>query len=79
VKRQLLIGTAFLAVAFSDEAAEAVSFDFTFTDSLVTFTVLTTNTHQILAFGGQGSSGTLAFCRGSTQVVAALRSAVTSA
>ena len=54
MKRLLLGGTAFLALAFSDQFAEAVPFDFTFTGSLVTFTVPTTDTYQILAFGAQG-------------------------
>jgi hypothetical protein len=57
MKRLLLVATAFLALAFSDRAAEAVPFDFTYTGSLVTFTVPTTDTYQILAFGAQGGSG----------------------
>lgn len=54
MKRLLLVATAFLALAFSDQAAEAVPIDFTYTGSLVTFTVPTTDTYQILAFGAQG-------------------------
>ena len=56
MNRLLLVGAAFLAVAFSDQSAEAVPFDFTFTGSLVTFTVPTTDTYQILAFGAQGGN-----------------------
>jgi hypothetical protein len=59
MKRLLLVGTAFLAFAFSDPAAEAVPIDFTFTGSLVTFMVPTTGTYQILAFGAQGGNGSI--------------------
>jgi hypothetical protein len=33
-------------------------FDFTYSGGLVTFTIPTTDTYQILAFGAQGGSGT---------------------
>jgi hypothetical protein len=57
VMRQLLLaGAALLALVSSHPSAEAspVIFDFTFTGSLVAFTVPTTDTYQILAFGAQG-------------------------
>src|SRR5690242_8013266 len=38
--------------------ADATLFDFTYSGSLVTFTIPTTDTYQILAFGAQGGSGT---------------------
>jgi hypothetical protein len=60
MKQPLLGAMALLAVAGSCSAARAVPFDFTYTGSLVTFTVPTTDTYQILAFGAQGGSGT--FC-----------------
>jgi hypothetical protein len=56
MKQPLLGAMAFLAVAGSCSAARAVPFDFTYTGSLVTFTVPTTDTYQILAFGAQGGS-----------------------
>jgi hypothetical protein len=59
MKRLLLAGTALLALAASHSAARAVLFDFTYTGSLVNFTV-PTDTYQILAFGAQGGSS-LAF------------------
>jgi hypothetical protein len=58
MKLLLLAGTAFLGLAASGSAARAVPFDFTYTGSLVTFTVPTTDTYQILAFGAQGGNGT---------------------
>jgi hypothetical protein len=58
MKRLLLAGTAFLGLAASGSAARATPFDFTYTGSLVTFTVPTTDTYQILAFGAQGGSNT---------------------
>jgi hypothetical protein len=56
VKRLLLVGTAFVALAASGSAARATPFDFTYTGSLVTFTVPTTDAYQILAFGAQGGN-----------------------
>ena len=59
MKQLLIAGTAFLALGVSHPAAEAepIVFDFTYTGSLVTFMVLTTDTYQILAFGAQGGRG----------------------
>jgi PEP-CTERM motif len=54
MKLVLLAGTASLALAASGSPAHAVPFDFTYTGSLVTFTVPTTDSYQILAFGAQG-------------------------
>jgi PEP-CTERM motif len=56
LKLLLLAGIAFLGLAASGSAARAVPFDFTYTGSLVTFTVPTTDTYQILAFGAQGGN-----------------------
>ena len=56
MKRLLLAGTAFLGLAASGSAVRATPIDFTYTGSLVTFTVSTTDTYQILAFGAQGGS-----------------------
>jgi len=56
MKLLLMAGTAFLGLAASGSAARAVPFDFTYTGSLVTFTVPTTDTYQILAFGAQGGN-----------------------
>ena len=58
MKRLLLGATSLLAIAASASAARAIPFDFTYTGSLVTFTVPTTDTYQILAFGAQGGNGT---------------------
>jgi hypothetical protein len=60
MKLLLLAGTAFLGLAVSGSAARAVPFDFTYTGSLVTFTVPTTDAYQILAFGAQCGNGTFA-------------------
>jgi len=58
--RRLLLGaTSFLAIATLDPAARATPIDFTFTGSLVTFTVPTTDNYQILAFGAQGGNSSL--------------------
>jgi hypothetical protein len=59
MKQALFAGTAFLALAASHPVVKAapIVFDFTYTGSLVTFTVPTTDTYQILAFGAQGGSG----------------------
>ncbi len=56
MKHRLLAGTSLLGLLAWDPAARAVPFDFTYTGSLVTFTVPTTGTYQILAFGAQGGS-----------------------
>ena len=55
MKRLLLDATPFLALAALDAAAKATPFDFTYTGSLVAFTVPATDTYQILAFGAQGA------------------------
>jgi hypothetical protein len=60
MKRLLLAGAAFLGLAASGTAARATLFDFTYSGSLVDFTIPTTDTYQILAFGAQGGDGT--FC-----------------
>src|ERR1700758_5003986 len=52
-----LAGRAFLGLAASGPGARATPFDFTYTGSLVEFTVPTTDPYQILAFGAQGGSG----------------------
>jgi hypothetical protein len=46
MKRLLLGATSFLALVALDFAAKATPFDFTYTGSLVTFTVPTTDTYQ---------------------------------
>lgn len=61
MKRLLLTGTAILGLAASGSAARAGPIDFTYTDSLVTFTVPITDTYQILAYGAQGGSGINSF------------------
>ena len=58
MKLVLLAGTAFLELVVSGSPAHAVPFDFTYTGSLVTFTVPTTDNYQILAFGAQGGNST---------------------
>ena len=57
MKPYLLAGTAFLALAASGSAAHAQRVNFTYTGSLVTFTVPKNGTYQILAFGAQGGNG----------------------
>jgi hypothetical protein len=58
--RRLLLGaTSFLALAAVDPVVRATPIDFTFTGSLVTFTVPTTDSYQILAFGAEGGSSGL--------------------
>ena len=59
MKLILLAGTVFLGLSVSGSTARAVPFDFTYSGSLVTFTVPTTDTYQILAFGAQGGNGAL--------------------
>ncbi len=54
MKQLMLVGTAFLGLAGSGSAAKAVPFDFTYSGSLINFTIPTTDTYQILAFGAQG-------------------------
>ena len=54
MKRLLLAGTAFLGLAASGSVTHATLFDFTYSGSLVDFTVPTTDTYQTLAFGAQG-------------------------
>jgi PEP-CTERM motif len=58
MKQLLLAGTAFLALAASESAARATPFDFTYSGGLVNFTVPTTDTYQILAFGEKGGDAT---------------------
>src|SRR5437867_1616620 len=59
MRRHLLAGTSLLALLAWDPAARAaVIFDYT--GGLVTFTVPTTGTYQILAFGAQGGDSTYA-------------------
>jgi hypothetical protein len=57
MKPLLLAGTAVLGLTASELAARATPIDFTYTGSLVDFTVPTTGTYQILAFGAQGGNG----------------------
>jgi hypothetical protein len=57
MKRLLLAGTAFLALATAGPVAYAQRVDFTYTGAIVTFTVPTTGLYQIVAFGAQGGSG----------------------
>ena len=59
MKRLLLGATSFLALVASDSGARATPFDFAYSGTLVTFTVPTTDSYQILAFGAQGGSGFL--------------------
>ena len=56
MKRLLLAWTAFLGLAASGSGARATLFDFTYSGSLVNFTIPTTDTYQIVAFGAQGGS-----------------------
>ena len=62
MKRLLQVGTAFLWIAGLGSVAHATLFDFTYSGSLVDFTIPTTDTYQILAFGAQGGSGTCSIC-----------------
>ena len=57
MKFLLLAGTAFLGLAASGSVAGAGPIDFTYTGSLVDFTVPTAGTYQLLAFGAQGGGG----------------------
>ncbi len=58
IKLSLSIGTALLGLAASASVACAEPIDFNYTGSLVDFTVPTTATYQILAFGAQGGTET---------------------
>jgi hypothetical protein len=57
MKQPWLRAMAFLAIAAASPDARATPFDFTYTGSLVTFTVPESGLYQILAFGAQGGSG----------------------
>jgi hypothetical protein len=52
--RNRLLGASLLALFAWDPAAHAAPFDFSYTGSLITFTVPVTGTYQIVAFGAQG-------------------------
>jgi hypothetical protein len=56
MNRLLLTGTAFLGIVVSGSVASATPFDFTYTGSLVDFTVPAAGPYQILAFGAQGGN-----------------------
>src|SRR5205807_492564 len=60
MKLLLLANTAVLALAASSPTAQTAPLvlGFTYTGSLVTFTVPATDQYQILAFGAQGGGGT---------------------
>src|SRR5215469_3699730 len=64
MKQLLLSGTALLAVAASEPSAHADPMVFNYTGSLAQFTVLTTGTYQIIAFGAQGGNGPSALAPG---------------
>jgi hypothetical protein len=66
--RLLLGATSFLAITTLDPAARATPIDFTFTGSLVTFTVPTTDNYQILAFGAQGGNAVFNLTTGAPAV-----------
>ena len=68
MKRLLLAGTAFLGLAGLGSVACATLIDFTYTGSLVDFTVPTTGTYQIVAFGAQGGNGQIVNFLGETIV-----------
>ena len=53
-----LAGTVLLAFVALEPAAQAQRVNFTYTGTLVTFTVPATGLYQILAFGAQGGTGT---------------------
>ena len=59
MKPLLLAGTAVLGLTASGLAARATPIDFTYTGSLVDFTVPATDSYQILAFGAQGGNAIL--------------------
>ena len=54
MRNHLLAGASLLALVAWEPAAQAAPLDFTYSGSLVTFTVPVTGTYQILAFGAQG-------------------------
>jgi hypothetical protein len=56
MKQVLLAGTAVLGLVASGLAVRATPIDFTYSGSLVDFTVPATGTYQIIAFGAQGGS-----------------------
>ncbi|HEY2541183.1 MAG TPA: PEP-CTERM sorting domain-containing protein [Stellaceae bacterium] len=56
ITRLLSITTVLFGLAVSGSAAYAAPIDFSYTGSLVDFTVPTTATYQILAFGAQGGN-----------------------
>jgi Glycine rich protein len=62
MKQLLLAGTAVLGLVASGLAVRATPIDFTYTGSLVDFTVPATGTYQIIAFGAQGGSGGFPVC-----------------
>ncbi len=57
MKQPWLGAMVFLAIAAASPTARAIPFDFTYTGSLVTFTVPESGLYQILAFGAEGGSG----------------------
>jgi PEP-CTERM motif len=59
MKLLLVAGSAFLGLAATGSVARAEPIDFTYTGSLVDFTVPATGSYQILAFGAQGGSGVI--------------------
>jgi hypothetical protein len=61
MKQFLLAWTAALGLTASGLAARATPIDFTYTGSLVDFTVPATGTYQIIAFGAQGGNVTSTF------------------
>ena len=56
MKQFLLAGSAFLGLAVLGSVACAAPIDFTYTGSIVDYTVPTTDTYQIVAYGAQGSN-----------------------
>jgi hypothetical protein len=60
MKQLLLAGTAFLALATVGPPAYAQRVNFTYTGTLVTFTVPATGLYQIIAYGAQGGGATSA-------------------
>jgi hypothetical protein len=71
MKRLLLAVAASLGIGVSGSAARAVPIDFTYTGSLVDFTVPATGSYQIVAFGSGAEAA-------SAQAAAVPRSSVTS-
>jgi hypothetical protein len=59
MKRLLLAGTAFLGFVASGLAVRATPIDFTYTGSLVDFTVPATGSYQILAFARKAEAAPL--------------------